>query len=98
MSHIEQVKARLVARDPRYATLGTVRPRLPAPARTSLPLLRARCAHEGRIITPCHSCGSEQRHVRDCELHGTCTRVAAGKEVDRVCATCPDYEQASGTV
>lgn len=49
------------------------------------------CAHEGRILAPCHSRGSEQRHVRDCEVHGTCTRVEAGKDVDRVCATCADY-------
>ncbi|HEY1186466.1 MAG TPA: hypothetical protein VGE74_02365 [Gemmata sp.] len=61
-----------------------------APA--SLPLLTsAPCVHEGRILAPCHSCGSDQRHVRDCELHGTCTRVAAGKDVDRVCARCPQY-------
>lgn len=60
--------------------------------RLSLPVLaREPCAYEGRILSPCHSCQSEQRHVRDCELHGTCTRAEAHKDVDRVCATCPTY-------
>lgn len=63
-----------------------------AGARTSLPLLKAApCHYEGEILTPCRSCGSDLRHVRDCELHGSCTRVDAQKDVDRVCATCPQY-------
>lgn len=56
-----------------------------------LPVIRPACVHEGRIIAPCSSCKGELRHVRDCEVHGTCTRGDAGKEVDAVCATCPDY-------
>jgi hypothetical protein len=56
----------------------------------ALPVL-APCAHEGDIIAPCHSCGAADRHVRDCEVHGQCTRVEAGKDVDMVCARCPDH-------
>lgn len=66
----------------------------PVPPAKSLPVVRPACAHEGRIIAPCSSCKGELRHVRDCEVHGSCTRGDAGKDVDAVCATCPDYRAA----
>lgn len=57
----------------------------PAP----LPVLA--CVHEGVVVAPCGGCGgSEARHVRDCEVHGTATREEAGKDVGMVCARCPD--------
>lgn len=66
-----------------------------AKSRVALPV----CAHEGRILSPCHSCGAANRHVRACEFeggekHGRCVRDAAEKadpgEVTN-CATCPDH-------
>lgn len=87
---MDQIRARtaaLKAGAPIPSAAGT---RRPPPARKALPVLLP-CGHEGRIITPCHSCGGDNRHVRDCEIHGTCTRIDAGKDVDMVCARCPDH-------
>lgn len=52
------------------------------------------CRHEGDIETPCGSCTAdraEARHVRGCDLFGTCSR---GEEVGaaRVCGWCRKYE------
>lgn len=52
------------------------------------------CRHEGNIEKPCGSCTAdraEARHVRGCDLFGTCSR---GEEVGaaRVCGWCRKYE------
>lgn len=51
------------------------------------------CVHEGAILESCTSCGvaAEGRHVRDCDLHDRCTRVALGGAI-RGCNECPDFE------
>lgn len=58
------------------------------------PSLSARalpCVHEGAVIEWCKSCGpSEERHVRDCDVHERCTRSTVGPAV-RGCDRCPDY-------
>lgn len=54
---------------------------------------RLPCRHEGQILERCHSCNSELRHVRDCELHDEpCTRGLRGRV--RCCKDCPDYQPA----
>jgi len=58
----------------------------------SLTLMRSPCVHEGVVIAPCSSCRGEARHIRDCSVHGSCTREPAGKDVEAVCSTCPDYK------
>lgn len=56
----------------------------PAPTRNRLP-----CLNEGDVIQPCPN-GGEDRHIRECDSHGRCTRTEAGKRV-AVCSDCADY-------
>lgn len=55
-----------------------------AVVRRSLPL--APCANEGGVLERCHTCTgemSEQRSVRECDVHGKCTRIrVSGKVMD----------------
>jgi hypothetical protein len=60
------------------------------PAKRSLKVL-PKCPHEGVVLVPCESCNGEARSVRDCELHGQCTRVDTGRDDVKVCATCDDH-------
>lgn len=61
----------------------------PAPARP-LPVLPP-CVHEGDVLEACQTCGPQGgRHVRECDLHGRCTREPVGPTV-RACRACPDY-------
>lgn len=49
------------------------------------------CVHEGDILEACQTCGPKgHRHVRECDLHGRCTREAVGPRV-RACRDCADY-------
>jgi hypothetical protein len=48
------------------------------------------CIHEGAILEYCHSCNGEAKHVRECDLHGKCTRGVVSDKV-RSCSTCPDH-------
>jgi hypothetical protein len=58
----------------------------PEPKRTALP-----CVHEGNVLERCHTCGGEARHVRECDLHGKCTRGFVSNKVQS-CSRCPDYK------
>lgn len=60
----------------------------PLPGPRALP-----CVHEGNVLELCHTCGGRQaegRHVRECEVHGRCTRLPNRAGLAS-CATCPDY-------
>lgn len=58
-----------------------------SPARESPP-----CVREGAVLEFCTACpaSAEAKHVRDCDLHGKCTRASLGGPV-RGCDRCPDY-------
>lgn len=73
-----------------WERFGLTRPGLPpAPPPRSLP-----CVHEGAVIEYA-ACGSELRHVRDCDRHDRCTR---GPSKVQSCRTCPDYAPPPGAV
>lgn len=55
------------------------------PARVALP-----CIHEGGILERCHKCGGEGKHVRECDIHGKCTRAFVSAKV-KACSQCADY-------
>lgn len=57
--------------------------RAATPARTPL------CVYEGGIIERCHTCNSEGRHVRECDIHGTATRDYVSGKV-KACTGCED--------
>ena len=61
-------------------------------ARTPLP-----CIHEGQLLERCHTCpaSAESRHVRECEIHGTCTRSFVSSKVWS-CDQCKSYEPDTG--
>lgn len=51
------------------------------------------CRHEGAVLEFCPTCNrtkGEGRHVRDCDLYGTCTRAFVSDRT-RSCDRCPDY-------
>jgi hypothetical protein len=80
---VHRLKARLRER----------RSREPRPTTVVTLLAVAPCVHEGGILERCHTCNGEGRHVRECDLHGTCTRDAVSPKV-RACATCADRKPA----
>jgi hypothetical protein len=49
----------------------------------AVPARAAPCIHLGPVIDRM-GCNCPLRHVRRCDVHGTCTLA--------VCQTCPDYE------
>ncbi len=57
-------------------------------SRVSLP-----CVHEGQLLERCRTCSatSEGRHVRECDIHGTCTRSYVSSRVWS-CDHCKQYE------
>jgi hypothetical protein len=60
-----------------------------------LPVVRVPCKNEGDVVEPCRGCGSEGRHVRECDVFGLATYVACGKVKDgkpiAVCQGCDSY-------
>lgn len=55
------------------------------------PVGSAACAFEGTVLEVCTACGAnESRHVRECDVHGKCTRGVVSGRV-RACASCRDY-------
>jgi uncharacterized protein with PIN domain len=50
------------------------------PKRAALPLL-APCKHEGNVLERCHTCQGEAKHVRECDVHGTCTHRRVSDKV-----------------
>lgn len=48
------------------------------------------CEHEGNVLEWCHQCSGELKHVRECDLHGKCTRGYVSDKV-RACAECADH-------
>lgn len=49
------------------------------------------CKNEGAVIRPCNSCSGESRHVRECDVHGECTRGRVSLAI-RSCLDCSDYQ------
>lgn len=62
----------------------------PVPVRRALP-----CVHEGNILERCHTCNSEGKHVRECDLYEKCTRDIVSAKV-RACKGCKDYRPEGG--
>lgn len=52
------------------------------------------CVHEGGITERCPQ-GNEAKHVRECDLHDTCTR---GPSRIKSCAGCADYSSATPAI
>lgn len=67
------------------ARLAEKKPKTRPQRKIPLPVL---CRHEGVILVPCESCGKDNRHIRDCEIHGQVTRIECGKDVDMTCVKC----------
>jgi hypothetical protein len=72
------------------ASLG-LPPAPPAPALRNRTNAKTDCIHLGPVLEYCTSCkGDENRHIRECAVHGKCTLKKAYKEVV-TCQTCPSY-------
>jgi hypothetical protein len=62
----------------------------PSPARVALPDWHP-CVHEGDVLEACQSCGPKgNRHVRECDLFGRCTRDVVRTGVP-ACRACQSY-------
>lgn len=96
-------KVRYPATDPRAAKALAVRDArrpnaarpTPEPRPIPLPVLYERppCAREGAVLEFCPTCNKgagERRHVRDCDVHGKCTRGPVSGKI-KSCDTCDDY-------
>lgn len=67
-----------------------VKDELPPVTAPVIPLV---CLHEGAVLEWCSSCRggkAESRHVRDCDIHGKCTRESVSSLVQS-CDKCPDF-------